>query len=139
MNGEILSVQFGLYAAEDLTAADGRTIPADGLLEIVSCNENGQAAFITDIPAGARLYVKEYSTDEHYQISDEKYPVVFEYAGQDVAVVHISVNNGTPIENDLIRGSVLGKKVDEDGFGIGGALFGLSGRRKPHSPKKPPC
>ena len=51
--------------------------------------------------------------------------MVFEYAGQDVAVVHISVNNGTPIENDLIRGSVLGKKVDEDGFGIGGALFGL--------------
>lgn len=125
MNGEILSVRFGLYAAEDLTAADGSTIPADGLLEIVSCDETGKAAFATDVPAGARLYVKEYSTDEHYQISDEKYPVVFEYAGQDVAVVHISVNNGTPIENDLIRGSVLGKKVDEDGFGIGGALFGL--------------
>ena len=125
MNGEILSVRFGLYAAEDLTAADGSTIPADGLLEIVSCDETGKAAFATDVPAGARLYVKEYSTDEHYQISDEKYPVVFEYAGQDVAVVHISVNNGTPIENDLIRGSILGKKVDEDGFGIGGALFGL--------------
>ena len=95
------------------------------MLEIVSCDETGKAAFATDVPAGARLYVKEYSTDEHYQISDEKYPVVFEYAGQDVAVVHISVNNGTPIENDLIRGSILGKKVDEDGFGIGGALFGL--------------
>lgn len=125
VNGEILSVQFGLYAAEDLTAADGSTIPADGLLEIVSCDETGKASFATDIPAGARLYVKEYSTDEHYQISDEKYPVVFEYAGQDVAVVHIAINDGKPIENDLIRGSVLGKKVDEDGFGIGGALFGL--------------
>ncbi len=33
-NGEILSVQFGLYAAEDLTAADGTVIPKDGLLEI---------------------------------------------------------------------------------------------------------
>ena len=125
VNGEILSVQFGLYAAEDLTAADGSTIPADGLLEIVSCDETGKASFATDIPAGARLYVKEYSTDEHYQISDEKYPVVFEYTGQDVAIVHILVNNGKPIENDLIRGSVLGKKIDEDGFGIGGALFGL--------------
>ncbi len=125
VNGEILSVQFGLYAAEDLTAADGSTIPADGLLEIVSCDETGKASFTTDIPAGACLYVKEYSTDEHYQLSSEKYPVVFEYAGQDVAVVHILVNDGTPIENDLIRGSVLGKKVDEDGFGIGGALFGL--------------
>ena len=125
MNGEILLVRFGLYAAEDLTAADGSTIPADGLLEIVSCDETGKAAFATDVPAGARLYVKEYSTDEHYQISDEKYPVVFEYAGQDVAIVHILVNDGEPIENDLIRGSVLGKKIDEDGFSIGGALFGL--------------
>lgn len=53
MNGEILSVRFGLYAAEDLTAADGSTIPADGLLEIVSCDETGKAAFATDVPAGA--------------------------------------------------------------------------------------
>ena len=125
MNGEILAVSWGLYAAEPLEAADGSTILADGLLEIVSCDETGKASFSTDIPAGACLYVKEYSTDEHYQISDEKYPVVFEYAGQNVAIVHILVNGGTPIENDLIRGSVLGKKVDEDGFGIGGALFGL--------------
>ena len=34
MNGEILSVRFGLFAAEDLTAVDGSIIPADGLLEI---------------------------------------------------------------------------------------------------------
>lgn len=125
MSGEILAVSWGLYTAEPLEAADGSTIPADGLLEIVSCDKTGKASFATDIPAGARLYVKEYSTDEHYQISDEKYPVVFEYAGQDVTVVHIAINDGKPIENDLIRGSVLGKKVDEDGFGIGGALFGL--------------
>ena len=30
-NGEILSVQFGLYAAEEMTAADGSVIPTDGL------------------------------------------------------------------------------------------------------------
>lgn len=42
-----------------------------------------------------------------------------------MTVVHIAINDGKPIENDLIRGSVLGKKVDEGGFGIGGALFGL--------------
>ena len=34
--GEIQNVAFGLYAAEDLTAADGSVIPADGLIEIVS-------------------------------------------------------------------------------------------------------
>ena len=34
MNGEIQNVSFGLYAAADLTADDGSTIPADGILEI---------------------------------------------------------------------------------------------------------
>lgn len=124
-NGEILSVQFGLYAAEDITAADGMAIPKDGLIEIASCDENGKAVFATDLPVGAKLYVKEYSTDEHYLISDEIYPVEFAYAGQETAVVNISVNDGQPMENKLIRGSVIGKKIDEDGFAICGAIFGL--------------
>lgn len=124
-NGEILSVQFGLYAAEDITAADGMAISKDGLIEIASCDENGKAVFATDLPVGAKLYVKEYSTDEHYLISDEIYPVEFAYAGQETAVVNISVNDGQPMENKLIRGSVIGKKIDEDGFAICGAIFGL--------------
>lgn len=125
MNGEILHVAWGLYTAEPLTAADGSTIPADGLLEIVYCDENGKAAFQTDVPVGTKLYVKEYATDSHYLISDEKYPVVFDYQGQDTAVVHISVNDGDPIENKLIRGDVYGLKVSEDGEGVAGAVFGL--------------
>ena len=107
-NGEILSVQFGLYAAEDLTAADGSVIPKDGLLEIANCNENGNITFKTDIPVGAKLYVKEIATDSHYILSDEKYPVTFEYAGQDTALVEIKANGGEAIKNELIYGSVKG-------------------------------
>lgn len=125
MNGEIRHVAWGLYAAEDLTAADGSTIPADGLLEIVYCDENGKAAFQTDVPVDSKLYVKEYATDSHYIISDEKYPVEFAYQGQDTAVIHISVNDGEAIENELIRGDIYGLKVSEDGEGIAGAVFGL--------------
>lgn len=125
MNGELLSVKFALYAAENLIAADGTKIPKDGLIEIVSCDENGKAAFLTDLPVGAALYVREYSTDEHYRISDKTYPVLFEYAGQDIETVFISVNNGEDIRNEIIRGSVIGRKIDEDGFAVCGALFGL--------------
>ena len=125
MNQEILSVQFGLFAAEDIIAADGTIIPKDGLVEIVSCNENGKAVFVTDLPVGAALYVREISTDEHYIVSDKVYPVLFEYAGQDIETVYISVNGGESISNDIIRGTVVGKKIDEDGFAICGALFGL--------------
>lgn len=124
-NGEIRHVAWGLYAAEDLTAADGNVIPADGLLEIIYCDENGKATFKTDVPADSKLYVKEYATDSHYIISDEKYPVEFAYQGQETAVVHISVNDGEPIVNELIRGDIYGLKVNEDGEGVSGAVFGL--------------
>lgn len=125
-NGEILSVQFGLFAAEDLTAADGSVIPKDGLLEIANCAENGRAVFKTDVPVGAKLYVKEIAADGHYLISDEKYPVEFVYAGQDTAAVEIKVNDGEAIENDLIYGSIRGLKIDrETEEPIAGALFGL--------------
>lgn len=76
--------------AEELTAADGTSIPADGLIETIGVDENGNAIFKTDVPCGASLYVKEIGTDEHYILSGEKYPVVFEYAGQDIAKVQIS-------------------------------------------------
>ena len=52
-------------------------------------------------------------------------PVVFEYAGQETAVVSITANEGEAIENDLIYGAVSGKKSDEDGNALGGALIGI--------------
>ena len=125
-NGEILSVQFGLYAAEDLTAADGTVIPKDGLLEIANCNENGNITFKTDIPVGAKLYVKEIAADSHYILSDEKYPVTFDYAGQNTAFVEIKANGGDAIKNDILYGSVKGLKVDRETEAvIAGAKFGL--------------
>lgn len=125
MNEEWKNITFGLFAAEELTAADGTSIPADGLIETIGVDENGNAIFKTDVPCAASLYVKEIGTDEHYILSDEKYPVVFEYAGQDIAKVQIQVNDGEPIENTLKRGKVSGWKVDQDGFELAGAKIGL--------------
>ena len=125
MNEEWKAITFGLFAAEELTAADGTSIPADGLLETTGIDENGNAVFKTDVPCGASLYVREIGTDDHYILSDEKYPVVFEYAGQDVSKVEIKVNDGEAIENTLKRGKVSGWKVDQDGFELGGAVIGL--------------
>lgn len=124
-NNEIFNVSFGLYADEDLKASNGTVIPKDGLLEIITCNEKGKATFTTDLPIGS-YYVKEISTDSHYILSEKKYPVLFEYAGQDTATVHISVNDGEPIENEIIYGTIKGLKIDrETGENIAGALFGL--------------
>lgn len=123
-NGEITAVTFGLFAAEDVTAADGSVIPADGLLEILSVDESGHAVCKTDLPFGS-FYFKELSTDEHYILSDEKYPFEFSYMGQDTAIVEIKANDGKPIENNLIYGKIHGLKKDENGSALGGAVIGL--------------
>lgn len=124
-NNEIFNVSFGLYADEDLKASNGTVIPKDGLIEIITCDEKGKATFTTDLPIGS-YYVKEISTDSHYILSEKKYPVVFEYAGQDVATVHISVNDGEPIINSIIYSTIKGLKIDrETGENIAGALFGM--------------
>lgn len=123
-NGEVKNVSFGIFAAEELISVSGTSIPADGLIEIVTMDENGKAVFKTDLPIGS-YYVMELATDEHYILNDEKYPVKFEYAGQDTAKVELTTNDGEAIENNLIYGSVSGMKVDENGDALGGAVIGL--------------
>ena len=123
-NGEIFDVTFGLYAEKELTAADGTVLPADGLIEIISFDESGYGKATTDLPFGS-YYVKEIAASSAYLISDQKYPVTFEYAGQDTATVRITANDGEAIENKLIYGSVSGKKSDEDGKALGGAVIGI--------------
>lgn len=124
-SGEVKSVSFGLYAAEKLTAADGSFIPTDGLLETAYCDENGKLTFNCDIPIGAKLYVREITTDNHYIVSSQKFPIEFNYADQTVSTVEIKVDNGTEIKNKLIYGSLKVLKVDENGKPISGAVFGL--------------
>lgn len=121
---ELTHVTFGLYAAEKLVAADGSSIPQDGLIEMVSLNKDGKAMCKTDLPFG-RFYLQEISTDSHYQLGDTKYPVSFDYAGQDKKLVKLIANEGAVIENKLIYGSVSGLKVDANDKPLSGAVMGL--------------
>lgn len=47
-------------------------------------------------------------------LSDQQYPVVFAYAGQETALVTIAVNDGEAISNEMIRGRIDGVKYGED-------------------------
>lgn len=126
MNDEIKNVQFGIYADENIKAADGSVIPKDALIAYANCDENGNITFNCDLPIGFKWYVKEIATDEHYVLSNEKYAFNTEYQGQEVQTIEIAVNDGAPIENELIYGTVKGLKTDrETGKTIAGALFGL--------------
>ncbi len=122
--GEIQNVAFGLYASEDVIAANGDFIPADGLIEIIFCNVDSKAAFKSDLPFGS-YYVKEVCTDQHYMLSGEKYPVEFSYQGQDEALVSIHAGNGEAIKNELLRGKIAGIKVDTNDKALENAKIGL--------------
>lgn len=126
MNDEIQNVQFGIFADEDITAADNSVIPQDALIAYANCNENGNINFNCDLPIGFKWYAKEMATDAHYVLSDEKYAFNTEYQGQEVQTIEITVNDGEPIENELIYGTVKGLKTDrETSKTIEDALFGL--------------
>lgn len=114
MNDEILSVQFGIYAAEEVKAADGSTIPKDALVCLANCDKDGNITFDCDLPIGFKWYAKEIATDKHYIISDEQHFFDTEYAGQETAVIDIKLNDGEPISNDLIYGKVTGYKIDRE-------------------------
>lgn len=125
-NNEISSVQFGVYANEDIKASNGDVIPKDALITFANCDKNGSIVFDCDLPVGFKWYLKEIATDAHYILSDTKYEFDTEYQGQDVKVIDIKVNNDKAIENNLIYGSVKGLKVDrETQEVIKGATFGL--------------
>lgn len=133
MNEEYKDISFGLYASADLTALDGSVIPAGGLLEVVSVDPDEAggygASFASDLPFGS-YYVKERTTNSTYILPDTEYPVVFEYAGQEAALVQILVNEGGAVPNDLLRGRVDGVKVGENPEGgkdveLAGAVMGL--------------
>ena len=93
-NGEITNVRFGLYAAEDMTAADGRVIPKDALLETAYCDKDGNIVFATDLPVGVSVYVKEVATDCHYVLYGDSFKIDFDYAGQDTETVRTAANGG---------------------------------------------
>lgn len=128
MNGEITAVSFGLYAKEDIVAVDESVIPADGLLEIAFADENGSITFNSDLPFGS-YYVKELTTDIHYNLSDTVYQFEFSYCGQDTAVQRAYLSSES-IPNTIKYGRIEGLKVNDevaDGEerGMAGATFGI--------------
>ena len=124
VENEIMDVVFGLYAGEEIVSTSGNAIPVDGLIEVITFDENGLATIKTDLPIGS-YYVKEIATNEHYILNSDKYEFTFDYGGQEIVTITLAVNGGEAIENELIYGSVSGVKVDEDGNGLSGAVIGL--------------
>lgn len=136
-NDEIKNIQFGLYADKEITASDGKVIPAGALIEAMSMSdivnadndENSDSltakySVQTDIPFGS-YYIQEIATDNHYMLDDTKYPFTFSYTNQNEKIVNIQINDGNVIINNLKRGMIQGLKLDDSGNALAGAVIGL--------------
>ena len=115
------SVRFGLFAAEEITASNGTSIPAGGLISEVSLAEDMTAKFDAKLPFG-KYYVQEIATDDKYILNGEKYLVTFKYMGQDIQTVDIDCGQ---FINSIKRGYVRGYKVNDSGEPLENAVFGL--------------
>ena len=122
--GEIRDFAFGLFAAETINMPDGSAIPQDGLVEILRCDEAGEACSTVWLPCGS-YYVKELLTNSHYRCSDIHYPVKVEYQDQDTEEICLYVNEGREIPSEMIRGTVGGVTADQHNHPFAMAEVGL--------------
>ena len=122
--GEILSVRFGLYADEDIIAEDGSMISKGKLIEIASCSETGVVEFETKLPYG-KYVIRERSTHEAYKLDPMPRPVEFVYQSDWPAEIEWDFAPDMPVYNTYKRGQIAGRKIDDTGIHVEGAVIGV--------------
>jgi len=102
--GKVLKgATFGLYNKEAISSGDKVIVKADTLLQEVTSNEKGKAAFTLDLPLG-RYYVKELQAPAGYVSSDEILEFDATYQGQDVKTIKLkSVKKNQPTTVEVTK------------------------------------
>lgn len=104
---------FGLYNKEAISSGDKVIVKADTLLQEITSNEKGKAAFTLDLPLG-RYYVKELQAPAGYVSSDEILEFDATYQGQDVKTIKLkSVKKNQPTTVEVTKADITtGTELD---------------------------
>ena len=104
---------FGLYNKEAISSGDKVVVKADTLLQEITSNEKGKAAFSLDLPLG-RYYVKELQAPAGYVSSDEILEFDATYQGQDVKTIKLkSVKKNQPTTVEVTKADITtGTELD---------------------------
>lgn len=104
---------FGLYNKEAISSGDKVVVKADTLLQEITSNEKGKAAFTLDLPLG-RYYVKELQAPAGYVSSDEILEFDAIYQGQDVKTIKLkSVKKNRPTTVEVTKADITtGTELD---------------------------
>lgn len=121
---------FGMYAGENITNAVGSVVvKKDTLIESVTSDKDGVAAFQADIPINFRYYLKEIQAPEFYYMSTDRYDFLFEYENDTTYTYEFTHT----FSNKEVRGEVHVFKIDKDAeeyisqgdANLDGAVYGL--------------
>lgn len=104
---------FGLYNKEAISSGDKVVVKADTLLQEITSNKKGKAAFSLDLPLG-RYYVKELQAPAGYVSSDEILEFDATYQGQDVKTIKLkSVKKNQPTTVEVTKADITtGTELD---------------------------
>lgn len=104
---------FGLYNKEAISSGDKVVVKADTLLQEITSNEKGKAAFTLDLPL-CRYYVKELQAPAGYVSSDEILEFDATYQGQDVKTIKLkSVKKNQPTTVEVTKADITtGTELD---------------------------
>lgn len=104
---------FGLYNKEAISSGDKVIVKADTLLQEITSNEKGKAAFTLNLPLG-RYYVKELQAPAGYVSSDEILEFDATYQGQDVKTIKLkSVKKNQPTTVEVTKADITtGTELD---------------------------
>ena len=104
---------FGLYNKEAISSGDKVIVKADTLLQEITSNEKGKAAFTLDLPLG-RYYVKELQAPAGYVSSDEILEFDATYQGQNVKTIKLkSVKKNQPTTVEVTKADITtGTELD---------------------------
>lgn len=104
---------FGLYNKEAISSGDKVIVKADTLLQEITSNEKGKAAFTLNLPLG-RYYVKELQAPAGYVSFDEILEFDATYQGQDVKTIKLkSVKKNQPTTVEVTKADITtGTELD---------------------------
>lgn len=118
-------VLFGIYAADDITLNDEVILTKDSVVDYITVDENLYGKNNVDLPLGYSWYVKEIKTAKGWYLDKNTYPFETSAADQEKDVITIELNDGLPIINEPIIGSVKGIKKGKNGEPLSNAVIGL--------------
>lgn len=133
---------FGLYAAENITNADGNVVVSkSALIDKATTDSDGNAAFSADLPVGFGYEIKEIQAPEGYlRNTEDEYSFQFDYTNDREAKVTFSHTFANERVNATIRlqkkDKETNKNIPQGDATLEHAVYGLYARNDILHPDK---